>query len=65
VGNLAGQDREDISERLDVTPATFHVIVTRRLKYRCAQCREVSCKWPQLFFVGIWVLILDNAGRLH
>jgi transposase len=31
---------EDVSERLDVTPAKFRVIVTRRPKYGCAQCKE-------------------------
>ncbi|RUX26313.1 IS66 family transposase, partial [Mesorhizobium sp. M4A.F.Ca.ET.050.02.1.1] len=30
---------EDISERLDVMPAKFRVIVTRRPKYGCAQCK--------------------------
>jgi len=31
---------EDVSERLDVTPAKFRVIVTRRPKYGCARCKE-------------------------
>jgi hypothetical protein len=31
---------EDVSERLDVTPARFCVIVIRRPKYGCAQCKE-------------------------
>jgi transposase len=29
---------EDVSERLDVTPARFKVIVTRRPKYACRSC---------------------------
>jgi transposase len=31
---------EDVSERLDVTPARFRVIVTRRPRYACTACRE-------------------------
>jgi transposase len=31
---------EDVSERLDVVPARFRVIVTRRPKYACKACRE-------------------------
>ena len=31
---------EDVSERLDVVPATFQVIVTRRPRYACKVCRE-------------------------
>jgi transposase len=37
---------EDVSERLDVTPATFRVIVTRRPKYGCAQCKEGVSQAP-------------------
>jgi transposase len=29
---------EDVSERLDIIPAQFHVIVTRRPKYACRSC---------------------------
>jgi len=29
---------EDVSERLDIIPAQFRVIVTRRLKYACRSC---------------------------
>jgi transposase len=32
---------EDISERLDIVPAQFRVIVTRRPKYACRACEEV------------------------
>ena len=39
-----GTDRhvigEDISERLDIIPAQFRVIVTRRPKYACRSCEE-------------------------
>jgi transposase len=31
---------EDVSERLDVIPAQFRVIVTRRPKYACRRCAE-------------------------
>jgi transposase len=31
---------EDVSERLDIIPARFRVIVTRRPRYACAACRE-------------------------
>ncbi len=31
---------EDVSERLDVIPARFRVIVTRRPRYACAACRD-------------------------
>ena len=38
----AGRHRigEDVSERLDVIPAQFRVIVTRRPKYACRSCEE-------------------------
>ena len=32
---------EDVSERLDIVPAQFRVIVTRRPKYACRACEEV------------------------
>lgn len=32
---------EDTSERLDVIPAQFRVLVTRRPKYACRSCEEV------------------------
>jgi len=31
---------EDVSERLDVVPVRFRVIVTRRPKYACKACHE-------------------------
>ena len=31
---------EDISERLDIVPAQFRVIVTRRPKYACRSCTD-------------------------
>lgn len=31
---------EDVSERLDVIPAQFQVIVTRRPKYACRSCKD-------------------------
>ena len=31
---------EDVCERLDVTPAKFRVIVTRRPKYGCSHCKQ-------------------------
>lgn len=37
---------EDVSERLDVTPAKFRVIVTRRPKYACSLCKEGVSQAP-------------------
>ena len=39
---------EDVSERLDVAPAKFRVIVTRRPRYACKACRDgvVQAKAP-------------------
>ena len=37
---------EDVSERLDVIPAQFRVIVTRRLKYACRSCTDGVVQAP-------------------
>ena len=37
---------EDKSERLDIVPAQFRVIVTRRPKYACRACEEVVVQAP-------------------
>jgi transposase len=37
---------EDVSERLDMVPAQFRVIVTRRPKYACRRCHEVVAQAP-------------------
>jgi transposase len=37
---------EDVSERLDVLPARFRVIVTRRPRYACAACRDEVVQAP-------------------
>jgi transposase len=37
---------EDVAERLDVVPARFRVIVTRRQRYACAACREGVTQAP-------------------
>ena len=37
---------EDVSERLDVVPSRFRVIVTRRPRYACAACRESIVQAP-------------------
>ncbi len=37
---------EDVSERLDVVPARFRVLVTRRPRYACAACREAVRQAP-------------------
>jgi len=37
---------EDVAERLDVVPAQFRVIVTRRPKYACRACEEVVVQAP-------------------
>lgn len=39
---------EDVSERLDVIPAQFRVIVTRRPKYACRSCEEGIAQAPAL-----------------
>ena len=41
--HLMGEDR---SERLDIVPAQFRVIVTRRPKYACRSCEEVVVQAP-------------------
>jgi transposase len=37
---------EDVSERLDVIPARFRVIVTRRPRYACAACHDGVAQAP-------------------
>jgi transposase len=37
---------EDVSERLDILPARFRVLVTRRPKYACRSCEEVVVQAP-------------------
>lgn len=37
---------EDISERLDIIPAQFRVIVTRRPKYACRSCTDGIMQAP-------------------
>ena len=37
---------EDVSERLDVIPAQFRVIVTRRPKYACRSCEDGIVQAP-------------------
>ena len=37
---------EDVSERLDVVPAQFRVLVVRRPKYACRACSEVVVQAP-------------------
>ena len=37
---------EDVSERLDIVPAQFRVIVTRRPKYACRACEEIVVQAP-------------------
>ena len=37
---------EDVSERLDVVPMRFRVIVTRRPRYACTACREGVAQAP-------------------
>lgn len=37
---------EDHSERLDIVPAQFRVIVTRRPKYACRSCEEIVVQTP-------------------
>jgi transposase len=37
---------EDVSERLDVVPATFRVLVTRRPRYGCRSCESAVVQAP-------------------
>jgi len=37
---------EDVSERLDIMPAQFRVLVVRRPKYACRACREMVVQAP-------------------
>ena len=37
---------EDVSERLDILPARFRVLVTRRPKYACRSCEEIVVQAP-------------------
>ena len=37
---------EDVSERLDIVPAQFRVLVTHRPKYACRACQEVVVQAP-------------------
>jgi transposase len=37
---------EDVSERLDVVPATFRVLVTRRPRYGCRSCESTVVQAP-------------------
>lgn len=37
---------EDVSERLDIVPAQFRVLVTRRPKYACRSCEEAIVQAP-------------------
>ena len=40
-GNGLQRISEDVSEKLDIVPAQFRVLVTRRPKYACRACEEV------------------------
>ena len=37
---------EDVSERLDIVPATFRVLVTRRPRYGCRSCESAVVQVP-------------------
>ena len=39
---------EDVSERLDIVPAQFRVLVVRRPKYACRTCTDVVVQAPAL-----------------
>jgi transposase len=38
---------EDVSEKLDVVPAQFRVLVVRRPKYACRACEDVVVQTPE------------------
>ncbi|MGH8355647.1 MAG: IS66 family transposase, partial [Pseudomonas sp.] len=45
-GGALHQIGEDVSERLDVVPATFRVLVTRRPRYGCRSCESTVVQAP-------------------
>ena len=45
-GGALHQIGEDVAERLDVVPATFRVLVTRRPKYGCRSCESAVVQAP-------------------
>ena len=45
-GGALHQIGEDVSERLDVVPATFRVLVTRRPRYGCRTCEGAVVQAP-------------------
>ena len=45
-GGALHQIGEDIAERLDVVPATFRVLVTRRPRYGCRSCESAVVQAP-------------------
>ena len=45
-GSVERVKGEDVSERLDVVPVRFRVIVTRRPRYACAGCRDGVTQAP-------------------
>lgn len=45
-GGALHQIGEDVSERLDVVPATFRVLVTRRPRYGCRACEGAVLQAP-------------------
>ena len=45
-GTLRHVSGEDVSERLDIVPAQFRVIVTRRPKYACRSCEDGIVQAP-------------------
>jgi len=47
-GNGLHRIGEDVSERLDIVPAQFRVLVVRRPKYACRACEDVVVQAPAL-----------------
>ena len=45
-GGVLHQIGEDVSERLDVVPTTFRVLVTRRPRYGCRSCESAVVQAP-------------------
>ena len=65
---------EDVSERLDVIPAQFRVLVTRRPKYACRRCSQVVAQahatqhvvpdgLPSELFVA-WIIVSKFGDHL-
>ena len=63
VGGAMHRIGEDVAERLDVIPAQFRVIVTRRPKYGCRACESAVVQAPAPARLIEGGLPTESAGR--